>query len=93
MDHLKRNKLRYGMITVVTTGTCSVYYYNHLEYTPFTNRRRFMLFTNDQLEIFLAYKHFGYTITLTTLYYSNIVCRTILVNDLFNRPFISVIGY
>jgi hypothetical protein len=52
MDHLKRNKLRYGMITVVTTGTCSVYYYNHLEYTPFTNRRRFMLFTNDQLEIF-----------------------------------------
>jgi hypothetical protein len=52
MDHLKRNKLRYGTITFVTTGTCSVYYYNHLEYTPFTNRRRFMLFTNDQLEIF-----------------------------------------
>ena len=45
--------------------------------------------------MFLAYKHFGYTITLTTFYYSNIVCKTILVivNDLFNRPLISVIGY
>jgi hypothetical protein len=50
VDHVKRNKLHYGLLLTTTGGTSCVYYYSHLEITPITNRERFMLFTNEQLK-------------------------------------------
>ena len=49
-DHVKRNRLRYIGIATFTTGTYAAIYYSNLEYTPITNRRRFMIFSRQHLK-------------------------------------------
>jgi hypothetical protein len=48
-DHLKRNKYRYLLIGSGTTFTSSFYYFSHIQETPITNRKRFILFSSSQL--------------------------------------------
>ena len=47
--HLVRNKLRYFLITGSSVGGSVCYYQSHIQETPITHRRRFILFTLDQL--------------------------------------------
>ena len=49
MDHLKRNKFRYGII-VSSSSVASVIYYNaHIQETPITHRKRFIIFSSSHL--------------------------------------------
>lgn len=49
MGHLRRNKYRY-LIGIGGTGTgCVVYYQMHIQETPLTHRKRFILFNSEQL--------------------------------------------
>jgi Zn-dependent protease with chaperone function len=65
-DHLKRNKYRYLLIGSGTTFTSSFYYFSHIQETPITNRKRFILFSSSQLieienlekdQVYLFYYH------------------------------------
>ena len=50
IDHLKRNRTRYGLFTTISGGSMLAFYQSHLEYTPITHRKRFVLFKNYQLK-------------------------------------------
>lgn len=49
LAHLARNRVRYGSGIGITTFTGFVYYDSHIQETPLTGRKRFILFTNEQL--------------------------------------------
>lgn len=48
--HLIRNRIRYLLITSSTVGGSVYYYQSHLQDAPITHRRRFILFSSDQLK-------------------------------------------
>lgn len=48
--HLIRNRVRYFLITSTTVGGSIYYYQSHLQDAPITHRRRFILFSSDQLK-------------------------------------------
>ena len=50
MDHLKRNRSKYGLGITITSGSFFAFYQSHVAYTPITHRKRFILFKNYQLE-------------------------------------------
>lgn len=49
VDHLRRNRIRYAVGSGITGMTGFVYYNNHVTTTPYTGRRRFMLFKSKEL--------------------------------------------
>lgn len=49
LAHLMRHRVRYGSGIGITTFTGFVYYDSHIQETPLTGRKRFILFTNEQL--------------------------------------------
>lgn len=49
LTHLIRNRVRYGSGVGLTTFTGFVFYDSHIQETPLTGRKRFILFTNEQL--------------------------------------------
>ena len=48
-DHLIRNKYRYILSAGTTVGGSVYYYDSHIHETPITHRKRFILFSTDQL--------------------------------------------
>ncbi|KAI8510044.1 metalloendopeptidase [Branchiostoma belcheri] len=46
--HLRRHYGKYLGMAAVVGGTVTVYYFTHLQYTPITNRERFIAFTPNQ---------------------------------------------
>lgn len=49
IDHLKRNKFRYGIIVSSTSVGSVLYYKAHIQETPITHRKRFILFSSSHL--------------------------------------------
>jgi hypothetical protein len=49
IDHLKRNKFRYIGIVSSVSVTSTVWVYVHIQETPITKRKRFIMFNSDQL--------------------------------------------
>ncbi|XP_022089277.1 metalloendopeptidase OMA1, mitochondrial-like [Acanthaster planci] len=49
-ESLGRHKYKILATLLGLTGVCSVYYYSHLQTTPFTNRKRFIAFTDSQFK-------------------------------------------
>ncbi len=49
IEHLKRNKFKYIFVGSSTTTATILYYQMHIQETPITHRRRFILFSSNQL--------------------------------------------
>ena len=49
-EHLKRNRLRYALLFGVGGVGSFAFYESHCEYTPITNRKRFMPFSSNRLK-------------------------------------------
>ncbi|CAF0946183.1 unnamed protein product [Brachionus calyciflorus] len=49
LAHLKRHQIRYAGGFGLTSFTCYIYYDSHIQETPLTKRKRFILFSNEQL--------------------------------------------
>lgn len=52
MDHLKAHRIRYSLILALTSGGSATYYYTHLQLTPITHRKRFIIFDSSHLAEF-----------------------------------------
>lgn len=50
INHLKNHRLRYGSILGGSGLISGIYYQTHIQETPITHRKRFMLFSNAQLK-------------------------------------------
>lgn len=50
LESAKRNKFKIAGFTLFTSGVSIIYYYSHIQETPITKRRRFIVFTQDQFE-------------------------------------------
>lgn len=50
LSHFKRNKHRYASLIVFVTFSSVIFYQTHLQENPITKRKRFILFTRDQLK-------------------------------------------
>ncbi len=48
-EHLKRNKYRYTIGIGSSAGVSVFYYESHVQETPITHRKRFILFSSDHL--------------------------------------------
>lgn len=52
MNHLKAHRIRYSLILALTSGGSATYYYTHLQLTPITHRKRFIIFDSSHLAEF-----------------------------------------
>ncbi|XP_023239368.1 metalloendopeptidase OMA1, mitochondrial-like [Centruroides sculpturatus] len=50
LESAKRNKYKIAGFTLFTSGMSAIYYYSHIQETPFTKRKRFIALTPEQFE-------------------------------------------